>query len=359
MAGDGAPPSRPQIERQLMLMLEDPLFQSRAQQAKILKCLVTRTLDGQDVAEESIRAEVFAYGYEEESTVVRRTIDLLKKSLLQYYEAHMTEALVVIHLPEQQKGQRIKFQAGEAYKPRFAFNINHPISKQYALGCQYLRSGFFNALPEAADCFSKILDSEPLHLGSLVNLCDTLCMIELCGLMPHERDRLIETADLYAKVAEKLAPSNWHTVACRALVDFCKGDIEGAGEGFAHALALSREDTENSPTYLHFLAMTDCAKGLQLTETMTSEHISNVAAHVLHAVHLTLHERFDEAQQEIDLALKLERNSHLANIVAIRLNLARGRIEAANHHVERLKALLDEDELLFWLATIRRLHPDR
>jgi hypothetical protein len=117
MAGDGALPTKPQIERQLVRMLEDDLFRSRPQQAKVLEFLVKRTLADEDVMEKSIREAIFSDGYQEGSTVVRRNVDLLRFSLLEYCEAHLEDALVVIYLPWPKKGKRIKLPAVKHINP--------------------------------------------------------------------------------------------------------------------------------------------------------------------------------------------------------------------------------------------------
>src|ERR1700721_2884624 len=169
MPYDGAVPTRPQIERQLTRMLENDSFTSRPQQAKLLKFLVEATLNGEDVMDKNIREALFPSPlYKFDSPIARRTADFLRKTLLEYYEENIDNALVVIHLP----AKRAKFQAGEAYKPHFDYNIHHQISKDYELGCHYLLGGNINAIPDAVDVLVEVLKREPYHVGAMLHLAD-------------------------------------------------------------------------------------------------------------------------------------------------------------------------------------------
>jgi tetratricopeptide (TPR) repeat protein len=363
MLSDGAVPTKPQIERQLVRMLEHRIFTSRAQQAKLLDFIVRKTLAGEDVMEKTLREKLFPSPlYKEDSNIARRTVDLLRESLREYYQQDLSDPLVIIYLLKSPAGKRIKFPAGEAYKPHFAYNDHHHISRAYLIGCHHLGNGYLNNIPDAAECFHNILEQEPEHAGAMLYMADACCFTVAFGIRPDCHETMIVAAESYIDRATPFAPGFWHVHSARALVHCCRGHFDNANVEFNKALKLDRERTEASCSTLYslfLLANGQAAEALQLTASLLDEDYANPAMHATYGIHLSIAGRFDEAETTFRTALDLDRNCVSAHIGAMRLNLARGRTEEAQHHAERLKGLLDAEEYEFWMAKINALHANR
>ena len=358
MPYDGAVPTKPQIERQLTKMLENDSLTSRPQQAKLLEFIVRTTLKGEEPTEKYIREQLFpSPPYKIDSPIARRTADFLRKTLLEYYEENIDNALVVIHLPEQPPGKRIKFQAGEAYKPHFEYNIHHQITKDYELGCHYLLNGNINTIPDAVEVLGDVLKREPHHVGAMLHVADAHCYTVLLGILPERREDLIALAKDLIDCAMTLEPVFWHTYSSRAFLHYCQGEFDAARRAFETALTLDRELTESFSIYSLFLVASDRgAEALQLTEFVTDEQSVNPNVYVNRGMHLAAAKRFDEAERAFERALVLDRNCWAAHIGALRLNLARGRTAKSQEHAERLKLLMDSDEYDHWMMIVRALH---
>jgi tetratricopeptide (TPR) repeat protein len=364
MLTDGAFPTKPQIERQLIKMLENEIFTSRRQQGKLLELIVKTALAGEDVTEKMIREKLFPVSshYKEDSPIARRTIDLLRASLNEYYQQDLSDPLVIIYLLKSPVGKRIKFAAGEAYKPRFAYNDHHPVSRDYLLGCRHLGNGYLSKIPDAVAIFHKILEREPEHAGAMLYMADAFCFTVIFGILPDRRENMILNASSLIDRAAPYAPGFWHVHSARALVHCCRDDFVSAQQEFDNALRLDRERTESSCSSLYslfLLANGRAADALQLKAFMVDEEIDNPEMHAVHGIHLAVAARFDEAESAFRIALELDRNCFIAHIGAMRLNLARGRTQQAQHHADRLKELLEPVEYEFWMARIKALHANR
>jgi tetratricopeptide (TPR) repeat protein len=348
-----AEPTRPQVERQLQSMLESPIFSSREQQAKVLTFLVSQTLEGRDVSEPAIRQALFSYhGYKPNTNVVRVTIDALRTTLTEYNDRH--DDLVIISLPKPPPG--IKSKKGEAYVPHFEFNLHRRINKDYALGFQMMQRGFLTEYVQAVEIFQNIIDEEPDHAGAMICLAECLCFIDTFAEVPAEmRGDFLARADDLTRDGLRLAPRFWRAHAARALLHCCRGDYGSARQYFDEALKLDRDKTESQTLYSVFLMKNRrAAEALRLTEHLAEQQFNDPVAQCVYAIHLYQDGRLDEAENTVQMALRIDRNLWLAHVVAVYVYAAFNRFPDARLHARRLELLLDDPaQYKHWMSGVK------
>lgn len=347
-------PTKPEVGRQLERMLVNEIFASRPQQAKLLDCIVRGVLAGDEITEKYVRAKLFpSPPYKPESNIARRTADLVRDLLDEYYAGDGKDDLVIISLPQSPKGKRIKFLAGKAYAPLFSYNSRHQVAKEYILGNHYLHRGSLQGLNQAVEHFNKVLALEPNHAGARLGLAEALCCHVGYAKDPRVH-QLIATADHLITEAMQLAPDHWRTHATRGAFFFVTGRAELAKNEFDIALKLDHLKTASYGFYTLFVQMTGREdEGLQLMRSYVDDHLDDAQAYATYGSQLYKAHRFDEAERVLKDALKIDRNCDLAHFTLMFLYATTDRKDTAQEHAYRLEFLREPGEAEYFIRLLK------
>ncbi|HET6841379.1 MAG TPA: hypothetical protein VFK06_06785 [Candidatus Angelobacter sp.] len=327
-------------------MLANETIASRRQQAKVLKCIVRGALAGEDITEKYIRETVFPTPpYKPESNIARRTIDLVRTLLMEYYARDGQDDVVIIRLPQSPPGKRIKFQAGEAYKPLFSYNPSHPDSQKFRLGTHFLQQKSPEAMSAALDYLHDVTSSQAGHTGAHIGLVEALCAMSVYMSRSSPETEMLSVALQIAKDAVELTPDDWHTHAARGAALLCCHEIVLAGSEFKAALQLDKAQTLNYAWYQAFLFTTDKReRALLLAKLNAEECIESPDAQCAYGLYLYAVRQFGEAEAVLANALKLDRNRWFTHLALCVLYLALDRADEALHHYERLQLLVGNEK---------------
>ena len=348
MANTGSfTPSKHEVERQLDLLLADEDIASHPQAAKLLKFIVEKTLEGEEITEKLIRAHVFPNPpYKEDSNIARVTMDKVRRLLVNYYNDEGEDDPVVIALPASPKGRkRVKFQAGEAYTPHFTYNPSGWIARELAIAYQLLR-GSPAQMNRALAHFSKVERAAPNHPEVALGILEHWGMALMMGTIPIPDQTTFIGPLLWLRQVENAMGASWRTHNVRALLYFVAGERKLASEAFDEALTLDRQETIGRGWYLLFLFETGKEEqALRLMGLLAEQDAGNALAHAIHGGYLSRAHRHDEAELAFSKSLELDRNCWPAHYGMTRMYEALGRKKQAKEHEKRLKELLEPQEL--------------
>jgi len=338
-------PTRVETEWQLARMMNNADFVSRPQQAKLLAFIVNGTLDGEEITEKYIRAEFFPTPpYKPESNIARRTIDLIRELLAQYYAMDGRDDLVIISLPQSPPGKRIKFQAGKAYTPLFAYNPRHPDSQKFRLGSHFLRQRSPDAISEALAHLHEVTNLHGGHSPAHIGLVEALCTMTLHMSRSSSTVEVLALAGQIANDAVGLATNDWDSHAVRGVVLLCADQLQRASDEFAESLKLDRLQTLNYAWYHAFLFRTgQRAQALELAKLYAIDHIESAYAQALYGLYLYAMRQFKQSEAALKAALKLDRNCWLPHLLLCVLHLSLDRPEDAWSHYKRLQIIAGEE----------------
>jgi tetratricopeptide (TPR) repeat protein len=339
-------PTRHEVERQLDRILADAVIASHAQPAKLLAFIVRRALEGEEITEQLIREFVFPTPpYKEDSNIARITMQTVRSLLPQYYATEGKDDPVIIALPQSPEGKRIKFQAGQAYTPEFRYNPRSDMAKDFAIAHHLLRGGPAQ-IDQGLHHLDRILAADADHPELVLSTAEAAASQLLLGVYPEDVHKVM-IANGFAWI-DRIAPQvpgYWRVPMVRALLHYCDGDMEKAGEQFDIALTLDRQSTISRGWYTQYLFATGRQEeALRLAAQYADERIDNSQAHVLHGIYLNQAKRYEEAERAFTQALALDRNCWIAHYGLTQLYLATGDRERAQEHAKRLEALTEPAE---------------
>ncbi len=343
-ANDEATPPTSEIVHQLERMLAGNRFAAAPNQADFLSLVVRRALKGKKTTEDIIGRELFGEKFtKDESTDVRVTASNLRKALRNYYGNDGREDRVMILLREPPRDKRIKLPPGEAYRPLFSYNPNHPESQKFRLGSHYLAQKSPEALSEALRYLHDVALTQTSHVPAHVGLVEALCAMSVYLSRSTPTPELLSVACQIVRDAIALNPDDWHTHAARGAALLCMGELQQANEEFDAALRLDKAQTLNYYWYPAFLLTTNQReRALELARVSAAERVESPQAHAAYGLYLYAMRRFEEAEQVLTNALKLDRNYWLTRVMLSALCLALDRPDDALGHYERIQLLVDE-----------------
>jgi hypothetical protein len=352
-------PRKEESEAQLKRMLANQIFSTRPSQAHLFEFIVRGALAGQEITEKYIRTHVFTTPpYKPESNIARRTIDLVRDLLSEYYAADGNEDLVIIALPQSPPGKRIKFLSGQAYTPLFSYNPRHAAAKEFKLGEHYLRRGGFTDFDPAMRHFLKALSLHPRHVGALLGMAEALCECANDSSREENRTEWFSIARHLIDCAFALAPEFWRTHAARGFFFTCHADIAAADAEFNIALSLDETSTKAHLQYFQFLGKAGRhSESLELAKSYLDDHVDDAIAYAMYGAALCDIQRLDEAEQVFQQALKMDRTCYTAHLGMTLLHLKAGHPDQAREQAKRLEPLVDHQTYLR-LAGLLKLKPD-
>lgn len=253
-SGKNANPPNAEVERQLEKMLASPVFTSRGQQAKVLECIVRGALAGEAIMEKYIRAKVFpSPPYKPESNIARRTVDLVRDLLTEYYAQDGKDDLVLISLPQSPPGKRIKFQAGHAYKPSFRYNPSSEAARHYRRGLYHFsRVSLLPDIKFALASFESAIKANSSYAPAHSALAEVQLFRALCN---HDvpPSTIIELAEASVRKALHLNPTLWRARLSFGLIHMCRHDWNKATLAINEALSVAPAEVRKHPVHLAFL----------------------------------------------------------------------------------------------------------
>jgi hypothetical protein len=317
-----AGPTSAEIEQQLHRMLNSACFVEAPQQAKVFEFLVTRACSGQETTQKHIRAEFFPDPpYQPDSTIVRRTVNLIRERLNEYYGEPGNTDAVLIAMPQRKE----KLQAGEAYKPTFGYNPRSPVESNYKTGVYFL-SNLTNRsdLDTALGLFHMVLRERMFeHTAAAMNLAECLFIDAICQkerTAPPSPLRWVSFA-LEAQLGGTDSESQtfmWHGHRSAAFLavmvrdnnpDMCLPEIllgafhcccfdwQGAQTHFEIALKSSPTITRDHPLYASFLlAVGRRDEALFLVKTRAAKNPESPTIQSIYALFLYVTRQFAEAE---------------------------------------------------------------
>jgi tetratricopeptide (TPR) repeat protein len=352
---EGIHPARYEVERQLERVLADEIVASNPQPAKLLAFIVRRVLDGDDVTEKSIREYMFPTPpYKEDSNIARITMDNVRKLLAEYYENEGLEDPVIIDLPKSPKGKRIKYEAGQAYSPRFRYNPRHKIAQDFALA-NHLAMGTPSEIEESLRRYGAILELEPNHPDAVLGSIEALGRQLLQGIYTEElmREALIGASlELIARLDPATA-DNWRSHMLRGFLHTCGNDLDAARKEFDIALKLDYQSTVKRGWYIHFLFIgREQEEALRLLGLEAAESFNDPAVLAAYGMYLCKASRFEDAERALRHALGLDRNYWPAHWGIVLLCLSTGRPKTAQAHARLLELLLEREDYEFLMRQV-------
>jgi len=328
-------PTEPEIHRQLDRILSSEIFLRIQQQAKLLDLIVSKTLEGEEITEKLIRDQMFpSPPYKDDSNIARRTFDLLRDTLNQYYSSVGQQDSVLIILAKSEKGKRTFFQTGQAYTPTFKYNTAHPALLKFRLGVHFLSRISYEEAIECLDYFSQLTEVPGFAAAAHASLAETMLIFLLreSRLFDSGMELLIDARN-WSEIAITLAPHNWHGHAVLGLVSLFLHDFQRAHLEFEEAHRLSASDTDRYYGYgIYLTTVGQLPKALIIARINAQERIEDAIAQSFYGLLLYLSRRFDDAENFLMMALKLDRHCWIAHgIIAALLTDTERSLESLMH----------------------------
>jgi len=341
----GSNPMPHEVRRQLQKMLASDMFAARPRQADLFAFVVKQALAGREITEKRIRERIFPTPpYKPESNIARRTIDLLRGVLPEYYAASGENDLVIIGLPPPPKGKRVKPLAGDAYKPTFAYNPSHQVSVLYRLGQHYLSQASPQALANAFDKFREVIDIDPDHTDALLGAVEAHFPLILCGYTgPGIREQL-ERMLLMAREAVKRQPGYWRAHAVLGAVLTCRCRLDEASKAYRKAKRLDEQRTMAYGWFaVYSLTIDRKADALWGTYYNSARFVEDAHIRSIQGFLLYVARRFDSAREVLMRAITLDPSSWFARLAMSLLCLALERPDDALEHFQHMLRLADDN----------------
>lgn len=262
-------PTREEIERQLVRILESEAFRGAARRAAFLRYVLKRALAKRRIDEKDIADAVFG-GYDDQSTNVRTTANHLRGRLAEYYAGAGINDLIIIGLPP-----------GRAYKPSISYNPRSLADQKYRRGLEVLWSQQPEKMRDALQEFEEALAIQPDFADAYIATAETLCLLTLHDHRSAPMPLLAEASNA-AQKAVSTAPKLWRTQAVCGIVHFLRRQWDEASLAFERALKLDRKSLRRYPGYhAYLLAIGRSQEALELTESLAANESQDVIAQTI------------------------------------------------------------------------------
>jgi Tfp pilus assembly protein PilF len=243
-------PSRPEVEKQLEIILQSEVFRVAPRVAKLLKTIVTATLNATLLPEFALGIEVFGRSPDwvpAIDSIVRANTSNLRKRLKQYYDANSDA--VVIDIPE-----------GAMYEAYFSYNTRADNHQYYSAGLQHLSRGD----PFRAErIFDRVSYEHPLSMAASADsrllfafLCNGTAAIEEPSIKGHGRLWRPFLAEDPAELALGKNPGVWQAHAALGAVFTFRHQWAKAKRAFQRAAEIDPIGLRSNPWYLIYLLAT-------------------------------------------------------------------------------------------------------
>ena len=332
-------PTKDEITNQLERMLGRARFKGARNQADFLEFVVLRALAGKKSPEDIIGKRLFGQKFQkDESSDVRVTAKYLRQKIALYYEHEGRDDSVIIFFPPPPSDKRVKLPAGEAYTPRFRYNPNNAVSKDYQLGVYFLAPKTALDIYNAMARFQNVVNANPDHLGAHIGMLEAMCFSAITA-GPSSPAVLGATEKI--NWALYLGKDSWHAYAAAGAAWFLSAEPQLAKQAFAKALELDRKNTLQYGWYHAFLLATDMEdEALTLAKTRAELRPEDAISNALYAAYLYTARRFESSIEVLKNAIELDRNCWLIYLVFALVEFSRGNPEAASSRLATMDYVL-------------------
>jgi tetratricopeptide (TPR) repeat protein len=343
-------PTSEEIRDQLERMLAATRFRNAPNRADFLALVVRRALQRKKTHCRIIADQLFR---EKPSHYVQVTAGHLRESLKDYYTHEGSEDLVVIALPDPPRDKRIKLPQGEAYTPKFSYNANHAVGREFALAEFYRLRGTFDDTLRAIDHYLNVQALTRFHVGAMIGTAETYIerarWQEMWGL---DYEETIYHAAQWLDVLHPFSSTLWRIHAVGGFMLTVFGKLDDARTAFNDALALDRPSTQDYSGYLYFLIATgNFVEALRLAKKHLDAHVTNLNAHIRYAEALAAADRMAESVTILEKAAEMDPGHSQVHLHLIQMYIKLQRPREALRHFEHACKLVDERTL--WAVRTR------
>jgi tetratricopeptide (TPR) repeat protein len=349
MAKSGPDPSPHETRRQLEIMLASEVFTLRPQQARLFEFLVRGALADDELTEKHIREELYpSPPYGPESNIVRRTDDLVRDLLREYYSGPGQDDLVIIELPHSPHGRRLKLQAGEAYKPDFSYNPQHRVTELYNLGRHYLAKGTPYTIVDALKRFEQVLELAPEHTGAKLGLAEGYFPLVLCDMGPPGITKHLNVWEDHVRTYISGNPPYWRAHSVLATILMLSWRLKEAGKEFAVAKKLNAAEALNySWLPIYHLSIGNQDEALWAANGIIRSNVNDPIPRCIMGLLQYVLRNFEDAKQALEQALQLDHTFWLAHLIMSLVCFALGDPKQALDHYVRTQWFSDHLYSLF------------
>jgi len=342
---DDSRPTAEEVKQQLARMLGGKRFAAAVKQAPFLKYVVEAALRGEPTDEDAIGYDLFPKFVSDQSTDVRVTAGNLRSRLDKYYADEGRDDPVMILLPEpppSKKGE-IRRPTGEAYRPFFIYNPNHPVDQDYRRGRYYLSQCTPADDTLALDHFGFALERQPDHAASHAGKAEVFLRRAMVNPGNAPTATNLDLAAHSVNEALRCSPALWRAHALRGVLHGCHGKWREAGQSFDRALQKDEFQTRYGawyyPAYLMAVGRTD--EALVLVRTCAEENPDDLPSQLAQGVFLYAARRYEEALYSLAAANTMNPRQWIARTVSALVALAQR--EPATAHVILAHRLVGEE----------------
>jgi hypothetical protein len=318
-------PNKAEIADQLRRMLENDIFVSRPQHAKLLNFLIMSALAEKTVTQKDIRAACFpSPPYESDSAIARTTVNYLKKLLPDYYAQNSTD-LVIITLPGPSKdhvamGNKLRFPAGEAYRPVFHYNPDHADIYHYRLALHCIGTKNPMQVQLGAAMLLEVISKRKELPSAYVALAEAECLIATCARSMDES--FFSRNENIAERGYQLNGGDWHAACAYAL-----GCLFNHFPAFSSAALVAATDADPDRTrnhiafQIHMFLSGKIEQALTLMRVTADDHFDDAYLYALEGLFRYMTREFDAARLCATNALAFDLNCWLAYLLHALLDL--------------------------------------
>lgn len=214
------------------------------------------TLAATPVTEKAILADLFPYYQRgaggrgaKSSSIVRVFKQKLLERLDEYYEGDGAGDLVLISLLSKPRRKGYKPPPGEAYRPAFAYNPEHPVQQNYRLGLYHLDQCTPADDGIALDYLEAALSRKRDHAPALLAKAEIFVRRALYYHLRLTPTQSLEVAQRAVRQSLAANDTSWRARAMQGILHCVHSRMNEAQVSFARAIALDAAATRYGAWY--------------------------------------------------------------------------------------------------------------
>lgn len=296
------------------------------------------TLAATPVTEKAILADLFPYYQRgaggrgaKSSSIVRVFKQKLLERLDEYYEGDGAGDLVLISLLSKPRRKGYKPPPGEAYRPAFAYNPEHPVQQNYRLGLYHLDQCTPADDGIALDYLEAALSRKRDHAPALLAKAEIFVRRALYYHLRLTPTQSLEVAQRAVRQSLAANDTSWRAHAMQGILHCVHSRMNEAQVSFARAIALDAAATRYGAWYYagFLMAMGRSDEALGIAEERARLCLDDLFAQASKGIFLYLARRFDESLITLTLAEAMNAKHWLLRVASALLALARNEPAAA------------------------------
>ena len=327
---------RRQVENQLKRILDSDVFAGRGgfkkveRLAALLNHIVTETLDGRDVTENSLLIDFYKLSSEEltiDNTIARRNAGRLRGRLQDYYATQGLDEPLLIEIPTGQ------------YVAEWEPNPKSPAQKEVRLGLYHVNREAPAHIRQALVHFDKAVALDRDFAEAYAGQAGALLTMTLHAYS-EDPTALLDQAEEAAKKALALDEGSWLGHVNLGIVHYFRHDWDSADASFEAARKINSARLDASGGYGPYLLCRGRYKeGLDLAQRYLDEAPDDVVLLRRAALYLYALRYFAEAEEILLRTLQMDQHFWLSHQMLAYVYLARKEPQKALAHMSRVEPL--------------------